>query len=251
MPTRVVLLGASNLTLGLRTVLGLARALLPDGPMTVFVAAGHGRSYGQWSRVGIRALPGILECDLWAALAAAPPAPTYALVTDIGNDLAYGVAPAVLAGWVAACLERLDGATVAMTRLPAASLARLPRWRYHLAKAVLFPGRRLPHGLLQARVAEVDDRLAELAARRGHALVEPRPEWYLPDAIHLRPRQRARAWAEMLRWRRGSPVPAGPPRPPRWRGGRPAPAYRRLAGVTLRRAQPSARLPDGTPVSLY
>jgi hypothetical protein len=251
-PTRVVLLGASNLTMGLRTVLGLARAWVPPGPVAAFVAAGHGRSYGQWSRVGGRGLPGILDCGLWPALAAAPAGATYALVTDIGNDVAYGVSPATLAAWVRACVDRLDGATIVLTPLPAASLARLPQWRYHLAKAVLFPGRRLPYADLHAQVAEVNARLAECAARPGGALVEPRPEWYGADGIHLRLRRRSPAWAEvLLPWLAPERGPVPPGAPARWAGRRPAPAYRTLLGIGARREQPSARLADGTPVSLY
>ena len=73
--TRVVLLGASNLTRGISTVVGTARRLL--GPMPhVFVAYGHGRSYGVRSRVLIRGLPGILNCGLWPAPSANPGCPS-------------------------------------------------------------------------------------------------------------------------------------------------------------------------------
>lgn len=249
--TRVVLLGASNLTLGFRTVLGLARAFFPAGPMAVFAAAGHGRSYGQWSRVGIRGLPGILECGIWPALAAAPAGATYALVTDIGNDIAYGVPPGTLSAWVAACLERLDGASIVLMRLPAASLAGMPRWRYHVAKALLFPGRRLSYPTLQSHVEEVNERLAELGTRRGIAVVDPQPQWYSLDAIHLRRRRRRAVWSEVLgAWRAGGDAP---PRAvaARWGSGRPVPARRTLLGVSARRVQPSARLADGTQVFLF
>ena len=59
---------------------------------------------------------------------------------------------------------------------PPGSLERLPRWRYHLAKAVLFPGR-LPYAALQSRVVAVNEALADLGARPGITLIEPRPEW--------------------------------------------------------------------------
>lgn len=247
-PTRVVLLGASNLTMGFRTVLGLVRAALPAGPMAVFAAAGHGRSYGQWSRVGVRGLPGIIECDIWRALEAAPAGITYALVTDIGNDIAYGVPPETLGAWVAACLERLGGARVVLMGLPAASLARLPRWRYHVTKAVLFPGQRLPYPAMQSRVGAINARLADLGARPGIALVDPQPEWYSLDAVHLRRRSRAAVWSEVLGlWGGARPRAA----PARWATGRPVPAHRTLFGLSAGRAQPSARLADGTPVFLF
>ena len=55
---RVILLGASNLTRAISTVIGIAQATL-DGPLDIVAALGHGRSYGMWSRVLFRELPGI------------------------------------------------------------------------------------------------------------------------------------------------------------------------------------------------
>jgi len=81
---RVVLLGASNLTRGISTAVETAR-LQWGRPLDVMAALGHGRSYGLASRLLCRTLPSIVECGLWPALAARPPAPTAALVTDVGN----------------------------------------------------------------------------------------------------------------------------------------------------------------------
>jgi hypothetical protein len=245
--SRVVLLGASNLTMGLPVVLGAARARLPPGPLEIFVAAGHGRSYGRWSRALVRGLPAIRDCGLWAALDRSG-APTHALATDIGNDIAYGATPIELAGWVEACLTRLAGRDVRaiVTLLPAASLARLPRWRYHVFKSVLFPGRRLPFPLFHARLAEANARITELAARHGAIAVEPPAEWFGADAIHLAARRRAAAWHTILgSW--GAPPNAAGPLVCRGL----APAWRTVCGVSLRRAQPAAALPDGTTISLY
>jgi len=242
----VVLLGASNLTRSLPLVLGLARAALGPAPVEAFVAAGHGRSYGRWSRVAVRGLPGILDCDLWPALAGR--GATHVLVTDVGNDLAYGVAPAELAGWIDACLGRLAGEAgraAILTLPPAASLARLARWQYHLFKAVLFPGRRLPFAAFHARLGETEARLRAVAAAHRATIVEPPAEWYGPDAIHIRPSRRAAAWRAILAsWG----PPAGPGRAVRCRGL--APAWRTVAGLSLRRPQPSVTA-DGLTVSLF
>ncbi|HEV8307957.1 MAG TPA: SGNH/GDSL hydrolase family protein [Methylomirabilota bacterium] len=253
--TRVVLLGASNLTLGLPTVLSVTHAMLGPGPMDILVAAGHGRSYGQWSRVLARGLPGILGCGLWPAARRPGGVRIYALLTDIGNDLAYGASPADLAGWVSACVERLGeaGADTVLTLLPARSLARLPPWQYHLFKAVLFPGRRLPFRVLHARVAEINQRLTTLAARAKVKVVDPEARWYGPDSIHLRRRERAAAWQAILsRWEVAG-GPTGIPDAARRRlpCRRMAPEWRTVLGVTLRRPQPSGVLGDGTTISLY
>jgi hypothetical protein len=250
MVTRVVLLGASNLTLSLPTVLGTAASLAGPGPLEFFVAAGHGRCYGRWSRVLVRGLPSILDCGLWPAARGVAPARTLALVTDVGNDIPFGAAPAALAGWIDACLARLGelGADSVLTLLPAATLERLPPWRYHLFKALLFPGRRLPFPIMRQRLTEVNVRLADLAARRGVKVVEPRPGWYRADAIHLGRRQRAAAWQAILSgWE--TTAHGHPPAAVACRGL--APEWQTLCGLSRRRPQPSGVLPDGTRLSLF
>jgi hypothetical protein len=241
----VVLLGASNLSLSLGVVLALARP--GPGPGAVFVAAGHGRAYGTWSRAGLRGLPAIVDCDLWPA-ARGGPGPTRALVTDVGNDLAYGATPAALAGWVRTCLDRLAAmeAEVVLTLLPTPTLARLAPWQFALFRTVLFPTCRLPLRLLLERATEVNQRLAELAARYRATLMAPDAAWYGADPIHVRRDRRAGAWSAILA---GWGPPPAPHRPVSCRGL--APAWRTLAGIPVRRSQPSGRLPDGTPISLY
>jgi hypothetical protein len=256
--TRVVLLGASNLATGLPTALRTARAALGPGPMEVLVAAGHGRSYGRWSRVGVRGLPGILECGLWPALSRSAVSRTHAVVTDIGNDLAYGASPADVAGWVSGCVERLAtaGADIVLTLLPAHSLARLTPWQYHLVKAIMFPGRRLPFPALHDRVREVNERLSRLASALAVPtvkLVEPSAHWYGADRIHVRRSRQSLVWSEILsRWETAPDRGTVPGQlltlACRYRI---APERRTVLGVTLRRRQPSAVLADGTPVSLY
>ena len=245
MATRLVLLGASNLTRGLPTALAMARARLGPGPMDVLVAAGHGRSYGRWSRVFVRGLPAILDCGLWPALAAAG-RHSHALLTDIGNDIAYGAEPAELAGWVDACLARLTGARAIVTLPPMARLDRLAPWQYHLFKTLLFPGRRLPFRDFHARLGEVNARLGDLGARHGATVVEPPAAWYGADPIHVTRDRQAAAWDAMLSaWGLGTVGIA------RVTGRRLAPAWRTVCGVSLHRRQPTAILDDGTTVSLF
>lgn len=250
MATRIVLLGASNLTMSLPTVLATAASLAGPGPLEFFVAAGHGRCYGRWSRVLVRGLPSILDCGLWPANRGAAPARTLALVTDVGNDVPSGAAPADLAGWIDACLTRLGalGADTVLTLLPAASLERLPPWRYHLFKALFFPGRRLPFPVMRQRLTEVNVRLAELAARRGVKVVDPRAGWYRADAIHLGRRQRVAAWQAILS---GWETPANGHSPGSLACRGLAPEWQTLCGLSRRRLQPSGVLPDGTRISLF
>ncbi len=198
---RVVLLGASNVTLGFpRLIEGLGHSL--SGPVDVLAAHGHGRSYGIWSCVLGRSLPGIVPCGLWPALQERPAAehPLLALVTDVGNDLLYGVDVDRLLGWVRTCLERLRAlnAEIILTRVPLCSVERLSRVRYQATKAVFFPFRRLAFSEMRRRAAALDEGLSRLGAELAHATIEPQGAWYGFDPIHIRRRLRSAVWQEIL-----------------------------------------------------
>ena len=103
------------------------------------------RSYGVYSRVLFRGLPGITQCGLWDKLATGPTLSTFALLTDLGTDIAYGVSTGELIGWVRWCFERLaeHQARIIITTLPVLRLERLSPGGYRILQAVLFPGQRL------------------------------------------------------------------------------------------------------------
>ncbi|MGE3316911.1 MAG: hypothetical protein AB7O26_17480 [Planctomycetaceae bacterium] len=242
---RIVLLGASNLTQSFPRIVGRIGGAW-DGPLFVYAAHGHGRSYGRWSRVLVRSLPAITACGLWQDLDRDGniDAPMSALITDVGNDLIYGSTPETISGWVAECCRRLAErrAEIVLTLLPMASVERLSAFRYHLTRAIFFPGSGPAWGDMQTRARELNARLLELGRHFDAHVIEPRGEWYGFDPIHVRRGARDAAWREILsRWpsfdagRIGTPL--------RWNQGlhllaRP-PAERRLLGRHQKAPQPS------------
>ncbi|HQU42057.1 MAG TPA: hypothetical protein PK867_04560 [Pirellulales bacterium] len=255
LPTRrVVLLGASNVTRSIATVVDTAcRAW--GRPLDLLAAIGHGRSYGLRSRVLVRSLPGILECGLWPALAARPPAPTAALITDIGNDLFYGASPQMIAGWVDECCRRLSaiGGRLVMTRLPVCNVGRVKAWQFAMFRTMSYPGCHATLAEITRGAQELDDRLTEVAGRYDCRLIEPEPHWYGLDPVHIRPFQSRRAWQAILGgWNEILPEDAASGSLRRWiyLNAR-IPERRWLLGRQQGRPQPSGRLPDGTLVSLF
>jgi hypothetical protein len=252
---RAILLGASNLRISLPFLLDRIRHRA-GGPVEALAACGHGRSYGAWSRfLFVRHLPGIAGCGLWRELARRPPLPTFALLTDVGNDLIYGAGAAEIAAWVETCLDRLaHGRTAAtpaeiiLTLLPLKRLERLSGRQVRLAAALLFPGREVRWPALLDGARDLDERLRRIGRERGARLVEPEAAWYGLDPIHLRRRGRREAWSHIL-----PPGPAGPEPPPA--GARRLPLLAaeelRLCGITRRKDQPALRLRDGSTVALY
>jgi hypothetical protein len=236
---RLVALGASNLTVGLPTLVHLARQAW--GERTGVIAAlGLGRSYGQTSRFLARSLPGIVDCGLWRALERGANQPTRAIVTDVGNDVLYGAAPEQLLGWVEACVVRLQAVSerVTVTDLPLESLRRLSPFGYRLFRTLLVPSCRLSLAEAQRRCELVSQGLAELAERRALRLVRPRPEWYGLDPAHIRPRLWRSAWSEIAGLAGREAEPAGLP-PGVLRLYLARPERQRLFGLDLSRRQPT------------
>jgi hypothetical protein len=252
---RVVLLGASNLTRGISTVVRLAQ-LAFDGPLQVIAALGAGRSYGMASRVLICELPGIDGCALWDALAAGPRLPTSALVTDIGNDIFYGASVEQILGWLKRSLDRLatHEAQIVMTLLPADNAAQISAWRFRLMRRMMFRNCTLELDEVQATILEINERLRAVARERSIQLVAQRADWYGFDPIHIRFDRWPRAWSEILStWRREAEKKISPaPSLSRWLYLRSLPPHERTILGRVRRArQPAGRLADGTTISFY
>lgn len=259
-PTRrVILLGASNLTRYLPTVVGAARRLWNE-PLDILAAVGHGRSYGVHSAVLARSLAGIAECGLWQALSDRQRAdgalPTAALVTDIGNDVLYGSSVSRILSWVEMCLDRLAPLTPAtiLTLLPPVEEGQLPKWKFRALRQVFFPMSRMGRDQVLKRATELNARLRTIAAERKLSLIEPRGEWYGFDLIHLRRRAAPHAWSAMLAPWRGTSDAFALSRASFARSCRYfflPPEQRWWYGCERRHRQPVLREQDGTALSLY
>ncbi|MDY7110208.1 MAG: hypothetical protein SYC29_16380 [Planctomycetota bacterium] len=253
---RIILLGASNLTRGLSIVVETARRLFDNEPLHIFAAVGHGRAYGLSSRVLVRSLPSILDCGLWEAIEhQADEAPPCALVTDIGNDFIYGRPPEESIRHVGECLDRLRKleARIIITQLPIASLRTVPRWRFELVRALLYPSHHLNFDEALAGAEEMNECLCDLAARRGIPAIGMDAAWYALDPIHIRRAHLAEAWARVLSpWRDDPPAVRAAGSLRRWLSVRRAmPERWWLLGSARRTPQPAARLPDGTVLCAY
>jgi hypothetical protein len=196
---RVVALGASNLTRGFHTIVATARSL--SGPrVEVLAALGHGRSYGMHSRFTVRTLPGILQSGLWHQLEAMPPVPTRGLVTDVGNDVLYGIPADQILAWVDEAVARLRRIThdIVLTDLPLERAARLSRVEFLAFRSLVVPQCRLSLADVLETAEHVNEGLARIAAVRGIQLFPLKPEWYGIDPIHIRPSRWRPAWREIL-----------------------------------------------------
>lgn len=252
---RIILLGASNLTRGIATVVGETRRRL-GAPLDFMIACGHGRSYGVRSRVAFRELPGIVECALWPDLARRSPLPTYAVISDIGNDLAYGIDPKRIAAWVETCLERLRAisAKTVMLQLPTPTIGAITPAQYWLLKNVYFSQHEVDLTVVQERAKELAERIKGLASDFGAALVEQESAWYSFDPIHYPMLRWRRVWSHVIDEWRVAPVRHARllPATSEWLYIRSrAPELRWLFGSESRKSQPVGVLRCGSALSLY
>lgn len=203
MLNRAVVLGASNVSIGYRTI---CRLLLnsSEDPLEIFTASGHGRSYGLWSRFLFRGLPGITQSGLWDRLQLEMEVKEHTrisgLLTDIGNDLIYGVEVDQILEWVQDCLDRLTQleASITVTELPMEPLLKLSSARYEMTRRIFFRGKSLPWKEMKSRIISLNENLLRLTGDYDIRMVKPKPEWYGFDPIHMKWGSRAQAWKEIL-----------------------------------------------------
>lgn len=196
---RVVLIGASNLTRGISTVIETCGKLL-ESPLDIYCLLGHGRSYGHRSFVLCRSIPGVLESRAWEVLDQQPLAPTFALITDIGNDVMYRNPPAQITTWVRETIERLEkhDARIVMTALPIPRLERLTKLNYLIARTLFFPKNRMTMEEARRVAGETDRLVRELAAEKNIPVVDFPDAWYGADPIHVVRSSWAEAWGTTL-----------------------------------------------------
>ena len=208
----IVVLGASNVSRGLARLAATVRTRA-GAPADLFLAAGHGRAYSVSSRVGPRRLPSILASGLWRALDRERVSQPLAVLTDVGNELLYGLGVTAVAGGVREAARRLAdrGATLTITGLPLASIARVGRVRYRLLRTLYVPGCLLSLDEIKDASQWLDDELRAIAADTGATFLEQPADWYGLDALHVRRPRLDDLWASVGdAW--GLPLAIGSPR---------------------------------------
>jgi hypothetical protein len=252
---RVVLLGASNLSLTFPMVIETALDVF-GRPLEFFIAMGFGRSYGRESKFFRKFFSGILECEIWDALDRARSLSTVAVAADIGNDLPYEVPVTTIVDSVERTLDALAvrGVRAVLNNIPLPSIRSLTPARYALMRRILFPRSRMAHGELMRRAEELSGRLETMAAGREMPIFTGENAWYGFDPIHPRRKWAGEIWQRMFTAASPNPHPVIMRHPPR----RDARQLRRLqsrAWFDLSRGGGatviSARLSDGSSLALF
>ncbi len=177
-------------------------------------------------------------------------------MTDVGNDLGYGVRVPELVSWVDGCLEHLENARAStiVTELPLARLEQLSERQFLFFRTLFFPKSRLTFADIRTRAGELNESLLALGERRKIPVIPVSGAWYGLDPIHLRRSSWREAWPTILSaWHDRESLGARPRSSfARWAYLRSlAPAEHTFFGRQHRAAQPSGVLRDGTTISFY
>jgi len=252
---RVVLLGASNLSRLFSTVVQTSHRLLGE-PLEFVVAKGHGRSYGQESCFFGKKICGILQSGFWDYLQRHAEAPTYALITDVGNDIAYDVPVETIVEWISECVDRLQsrGAQIVITDLPISAIRQLGNLKFRLLRALFFPTCKLSLEQILHRTEQLSQALNELAGNKKVSIFKAKDEWYGFDPIHIKRRFSLAVWSEVLRgWETQTEHAIHKNRfgfqalylrclnPEAWS----------IFGIERRASQPNGRLQNGTTIAMF
>ena len=252
---RVVLLGASNLSIMFPTIVETVRTMFAE-PLEMYVAKGFGRSYGQQSKFFGKKFPGILQSGLWDAMGCARALPTVAIIADVGNDLAYEAPVRTILQWVEQTLDRLAAhrARVVLNDLPLASLRTVGAVRYRVLREILFPSCRLSRDEMLRRAEQLSEALRRIAQSREIPIFSGEKQFYGLDPIHPRRAASGEIWQRMLGAIASSQEPSRLVRPSAattLRHHQLKPQAWQHLGLQRRAAQPNRRLADGSTIALY
>lgn len=192
---RIYLFGASNLWFSRHAALTEVRRRFP-GRIEMGLACGPGRGYGH-----VAGNPVARYRPLKDVVFGRPSkVPTLAILSDVGNDIAYGQHPEQVIEWVAELAQRLDseGAEVVVTGVPVATLRTLPPWMFTILRKLYFAGNPIAQDTVNERLEGLQLGLQDLCQRNGYLFLDTEPHWYGPDRFHLRPAALEGCWNHWL-----------------------------------------------------
>lgn len=199
-PVLLVLLGASNLSLGWFALARHMQACLHPRPMEIMVATGAGRAYRAAGGLLNVTYPPIESSEIFEAARRKSESGyrVIALVTDIGNDIMYGVSAEQLIETMRQVFGQLRSvhADVFYTTLPAAFEKGIhPIW-FYILRTLLLPASRVSYDEARAAIIQVNQYLREVASKEGHLI--PDVDRFLGfDEIHYGWLRAQHAWSHI------------------------------------------------------
>ena len=199
-PILLVLLGASNLARGYCGLIHFLRRQLYPRPLQVLNALGPGRGYCAEGGIFNVVYPPIRACGIMDAVKekAKPPCRVVALITDIGNDIMYGVPVKTITDCVVELLKtfrELD-ADILMTSIPNSMERDIGKISFAILRALFYPKSRVERSQAASAVIEINRFLCDSVSDRI-TLIEDLQDYYGLDFIHFSILKGQHAWSRI------------------------------------------------------
>lgn len=199
-PILLIFLGASNLARGYYGLIHFLRRQLHPRPLHIFNALGPGRGYCAEGGIFNVVYPPINACGIMDAAreSAHPPCRVVALITDIGNDIMYGVPAESIIDCVTELLKtfrELD-ADVLMTSIPNSLEHEVGKIPFAVLRALFYPKSRVERSQAASAVIEINRFLRNSVSGRI-TLIEDLQDYYGIDIIHFSLLKGQHAWSRI------------------------------------------------------
>lgn len=199
-PVLLVLLGASNLSRGCFAFTRHIKTCLYPRKVEVLIASGPGRAYYASGGLLNISYPPICVSDIFevARRKSETGYQVVALVTDIGNDIMYGVSAEQVIETVQQVFSRLQSMNAAIfyTTLPVVFEKGVhPLW-FYILRSILLPFSRVSYDEAVAGIIEVNRFLKESGGKYGH-MVRDMDRYLGFDEIHYGWLRAHSAWSHM------------------------------------------------------
>ena len=206
-PVLLIFLGASNLSRGCFALSRHMKECLHPRPVQVLIASGPGRAYYASGGLLNVVYPPIQSSEIFEAAQnqSASGCRVVALVTDIGNDIMYGVSIEKVINTLQQVFDRLQSmkAEIFYTTLPVIfEKGDYPVW-FCILRSLLFPRSTVAYDEATAGVTKVNQFLRKYDSEHSHLI--PDMDRYLGyDGIHYGWLRAHHAWSHVARIMLGS-----------------------------------------------
>jgi hypothetical protein len=193
-----VLMGASNLARGYSALADcLVRCLAPE-PVEILHAMGPGRGYCAEGGIFNIRYPAIGASGILDSISAqtAPPRRIIALITDIGNDIMYGVPVSEITACLSALLKQFSAldADVFLQPIPIDLSEDVSKNQFRILRSIFYPNSAIDYEKAKEAVFAVNDFLRANAGERVHLLPSGKESMGI-DKIHYSVFQSHKAWS--------------------------------------------------------
>lgn len=193
-----ILLGASNLS---RAHFGLVKYLeqnLHPRSVRFLSALGSGRGYSVEGGLMNIVYPPIKSCGVFDAAREVEVNRVIALITDVGNDIMYGIPVEKIIADLTELFEKLHNlkADILVTLIPHHLEIGLDDFYFRCLRAIFYPGCRVAQNTATAAVREIN-RFLKASASDHIKLITGLNPYYGMDMIHFSTFQMHRAWTQV------------------------------------------------------